>query len=115
MAKARLTQGVTGAVGVAAGTMGGAQMAQMIGQMVNMKYGRDDELESDKLGVRFMAESGYDPRGMIRVMQILAEASGAGKSTEFFSTHPNPENRIERIEEAIRAQFPDGMPQGLDP
>ena len=46
---------------------------------MNMNYGREDELESDDLGVRIMSEAGYDPRGMIRVMEILAEASGGGQ------------------------------------
>jgi predicted Zn-dependent protease len=46
----------------------------MIGQMVNMKYGRNDELQSDQLGVEFMSSAGYDPRAMIEVMHILAKA-----------------------------------------
>ena len=53
IAKDQLTQGITGAVLVAAGGGGGeAQLAMMIGNMVNMKYGREDELQSDWLGVR---------------------------------------------------------------
>ena len=80
-----------------------------------MKYGRDDELESDKLGVRFMVEAGYDPRAMIRVMEILRDAGGGGSQPEFFSTHPNPENRIARIQQAIDELFPNGFPDGLKP
>ena len=34
---------------------------------------------------------------------------------EFYSTHPNPENRIARINEAIQQKFPDGIPPGLTP
>jgi predicted Zn-dependent protease len=79
-----------------------------------MQYGRDDELQSDQLGVRFMAEAGYDPRAMIQVMQILAE-SGGPAPPEFFSTHPNPENRIGRTEAAIAELFPNGVPEGLEP
>ena len=102
LAKQRLTAGLTGAATVAAGSEGIGRMAHMVGQMVNMKYGRDDELESDKLGVRFMVESAYNPRALIKVMEILAEASGgSGRQPEFFSTHPNPENRIEKINEEI--------------
>ena len=112
MAKANLTNGLIGAVAVGAGGADSAQMAAMIGNMVNMKYGRDDELQSDQLGVRFMANSGYDPRAMIGVMEILAEGGSNGQP-EFFSTHPNPENRIQRIEEAIQAEFPNGVPEGL--
>ena len=120
MAKQQLTQGLTGAAVLATydpydpSSYGSAAIAQLIGNMVNMKYGRDDELESDNLGVKFMAEAGYDPNAMIRVMQILADASG-GKSRqpEFASTHPNPENRIARIKEAIQDQYPNGVPAGL--
>lgn len=114
IANAELTEGLTGAVVVASGDARAAQVAQMVGQMVNMKYGRDDELESDKLGVRFMVEAGYDPRAMIRVMEILNEASGGGRQPEFFSTHPNPENRIARIQQAIDELYPNGVPAGLE-
>ncbi len=91
-------------------------IAMMIGNLVNMKYGREDELQSDRLGVRFMAEAGYDPNALIGVMKILEEASGGGGGRpEFFSTHPDPENRIARIQEAIQEEFPNGLPEGLKP
>ncbi len=121
IAKQQLTQGLTGAAVLATydpnnpSSQGSAAVAMMIGQLINMKFGREDELESDRLGVRFMGEAGYDPRGMIRVMQILAEAGGGGRQPEFFSTHPSPENRIGRLEEAIAAEFPGGVPEGLEP
>lgn len=115
LAKANLTQGLSGAVGVAAGDYNSAAVARAVGQLINMSYGRDDELESDVWGVDLMADAGYDPRALIRVMEILAEASGPGRQPEFFSTHPNPENRIARIEAAIRQKFPQGVPDGLQP
>jgi Zn-dependent protease with chaperone function len=52
---------------------------------------------------------------MLQVMQILAEASGGQGPPEFFSTHPNPENRLQRIEAAIQEEFPNGVPEGLQP
>ena len=77
-------------------------MAMLIGQVVNLKYGREDELESDLLGVCFMNDAGYDPQAMLRVMEVLASASdGQARPPEFFSTHPNPENRMEQIQAAI--------------
>ena len=79
IAKARLTEGLTGAAVIAAydpdnpqSSQQSAAIAAMIGQLVNMRYGREDELESDRLGVRFMAEAGYDPRSMVEVMKIKA-------------------------------------------
>ena len=102
MAKQQLTQGLTGAAVIAAGDYGSQQAAQMIANMVNMKYGRDQELQSDDLGVRFMINAGYDPTQMVGVMKILKAASGGGsKNPEFFSTHPDPENRVEKIHESI--------------
>lgn len=115
IAKSSLTQGLIGAVLVASGGGGAAQTAQMIGQMVNMKYGREDELESDTLGVRFMADAGYDPRALKGVMRILAEASGGSGQAEFMSTHPSPENRVAQIEAAIKRTYPGGVPAGLVP
>lgn len=117
-AKQQLTQGLTGAAVIAtydptnASSRNSAQVAQMIGALINMKYGRADELESDKLGVGFVARAGYDPRSLVGVMKILAQSGGRG-GPEFFSTHPNPENRVEKIGEAIQLAFPNGVPAGL--
>ena len=72
-----------------------------IGQNVLLGNGRGDELESDDLGVKFMIDAGYNPREMIEVMRILKAAAGPNRLPEFKSTHPDPENRIEKIEEAI--------------
>lgn len=119
IAKQQLTQGLTGAAVLATydpndpGSRGTAAVAMMIGQLVNMRFGRNDELESDKLGVRFIGDAGYDPRSMIGVMKVLAEASQGNRQPEFFSTHPNPENRIARIEQAIGEKYPSGVPEGL--
>ena len=62
LAKQQLTQGLLGALVVGSGDYTTAQIGQMVGSMINMKYGREDELESDALGIRIMAEAGYDPR-----------------------------------------------------
>lgn len=102
LASSQLTNGLVGAVGVASGDANAAQTAAVIGQLVNMRYGRGDEIQSDTLGVCLMIASGYNPEGMIRVMQVLAEAGGGSGQPEFFSTHPNPENRIAQIETAIQ-------------
>lgn len=118
IAKTQLVEGLTGAAVIAAydpqnpSSAQQAQMAALVGQMITMRYSRTDELESDRLGVRFMADAGYDPRSLIRVMEIL-EAASQSRPPEFFSTHPNPENRIAEIQAAIEAEFPNGVPDGL--
>lgn len=102
MAKTELTSGLTGAAVLASGDYETAQAAKMIGNLINMKYGRDQELESDDFGVRLMVEAGYDAEALIGVMDILERASGGNRKPEFQSTHPSPENRREIIREAIK-------------
>jgi predicted Zn-dependent protease len=113
LAQQQLTQGLAGAVGVAGGDVDSARLAAAIGQLVNMKYGRDAELESDRWGVRIMAEAGYDPRAMLGVMKVLEEAGGAGPP-EFLSTHPKPANRVEYIQQVLETEFPEGIPEGIE-
>lgn len=114
MAKHKLTAGLSGAAGMAGGSYESAQMAQAVGRMVNMRYGRQDELESDRWGVLLTTLAGYDPHSMLGVMTILEQASGGG-TPEIFSTHPKPANRKQYIEQVIAEVFPEGIPSGLNP
>ncbi|MFB0937536.1 MAG: putative Zn-dependent protease [Urechidicola sp.] len=101
IAKQGFTQGILSGVIVGGGDTAG-EMASMIANVINMSYGRDDELESDDLGVKFLIKAGYEPEEMIGVMQILKAAAGPNSIPERMSTHPDPENRIEKIKEAIK-------------
>lgn len=83
----------------------GADMGQVvagIGQNNLLTNGRGDELESDDLGVWLMMQAGYNPYEMIEVMKILKAAAGPNRLPEFKSTHPDPDNRIEKIKESIK-------------
>jgi beta-barrel assembly-enhancing protease len=121
MAQTELTQGLTGAVVLASydpnnpNSQYAGQVAMLVGQLVNLKYSRSDELEADKLGVRLMSQAKYDPRAMVQLMQILEDASQGDRPPEFFSTHPNPENRMTEIQQAIDEQYPQGVPPDLQP
>lgn len=113
LAKARLTQGLVGAAGVAGSSdyssgQAAAMIANLIGSMVNMRFGRADELESDALGVRYMIDAGYDPRALKDVMRILAESRSGSPQPEFLSTHPDPGNRTQRIEQEIETLLGQG-------
>lgn len=109
IAKAQLTQGLTGAAVIAAcdpnrpnGCIATSQMAALVGQLINMKYSRADETEADWLGVCFMSQSGYDPQGMVQVMQVLQSASQGQRQPEFLSSHPDPGNRILQIQQDLQ-------------
>ena len=105
MAKSDFYQGLVGAVATATtdpySGMGAGQIAQYVAQIQQMKFGREDELQSDEFGVKYMIQGGYNPNAMIEVMKILEEASGGARQDEFMSTHPSPENRIAKIKEHI--------------
>jgi predicted Zn-dependent protease len=118
IAKSQLAQGLVGAVGVATSDDQGrgqqaAQLAAFVAQLVQLKYGREDELGADGMGVDLMTGAGYDPRALVGVMKILARAGGGSRQPEFFSTHPDPGNRSERIHARIEQKFPGGVPDTL--
>ena len=113
MAKQGLIQGIAGAAGVFGGDLDSARLAQMVANFTMMKYGRDDELESDRWSVMLSSMAGYDPRAMLIVMDILDEASGGGATPEILSTHPKPANRKQYIEDRIEEFFPAGLPPQL--
>lgn len=104
LAQMELAQGLTGAVTMATydpSNPNAGFIAQAVANMLQLKYGRDQELQSDNLGVRFMMEAGYNPEYLVNVMEVLKQAAGPERTPEFQSTHPDPENRAEKIREAI--------------
>ena len=111
MAKGNLIRGLVSAAGVAGGGYDSSRIASYVGNVVNMKYGRSDELESDKWGVSLMAMAGYHPAAMMDVMDVLEKSSG-GSTPEFMSSHPRPANRKVYIEELIK-DLPPNVLQGL--
>jgi predicted Zn-dependent protease len=122
IAKEKLIGGLTGAVAMGQidprnPTSGAskAAMAALFGKVIGMKYGREDETESDRLGVRIMASAGYDPRSMRKVMEVLKAAASGPRPPEFMSTHPSPETRLEDLDRFIAEIFPNGVPSDLRP
>ncbi|MGB3456760.1 MAG: M48 family metallopeptidase [Litorimonas sp.] len=71
---------------------------------VVLPYGRRQELESDRLGVRYMAKSGYDPYQAVRLWEKMGAESGGSRGPEFLSTHPTPERRAQELSDYITAQ-----------
>lgn len=98
MAKGQLGQMLAAAVGVASNDQRTAMASQMAAQMINLKYGRDDERQSDDLGMQYMTQAGYDPEGMRGVMKVLIEASKGARQPAILASHPNPEERLQTVE-----------------
>jgi predicted Zn-dependent protease len=101
MAKSGLLAGLVNAAVVATsdGTNNHSQIAQMVGQVVQTKYGREHESESDRIGIQLMLEAGYKPEELLSVMKVLAESMGDGqRPPEILSSHPFPETRARQID-----------------
>ena len=64
-----------------------------------LKFGRDDETEADRLGVRYAIGAGYDPRQMAAFFDVLDRMrdEGDGVLPTWLSTHPDPADRESRI------------------
>lgn len=97
---------------IAAALLGGketpayaAALAQGATALVQLSYGRDAELEADRVGLRIMARAGYDPREAVNFWGRMAALGGDG-GIEFFSTHPSNENRINQIRELLPEVMP---------
>jgi predicted Zn-dependent protease len=69
-------------------------------QLLFLKFSRDDERQADDLGMRYMVRSGYDASEMPGVYTMLGRvsaASGGQRVPEWQSTHPDPEDREQRM------------------
>lgn len=75
--------------------LGGAALGS---QLVQSKYGRDAELESDFYGMRYMAEAGYDPQGAIDLQKTFVRLSENKQSdiiSGLFASHPPSQERVD--------------------
>jgi predicted Zn-dependent protease len=70
---------------------------------VLLPFSRNNELEADKLGVDYMHATGYDVKQSIRLWERMGAASSE-RPTEWMSTHPNPETRIQELRSYINAR-----------
>ncbi|AJR06029.1 M48 family peptidase [Photobacterium gaetbulicola] len=68
---------------------------------VLMPYGRAQESESDIIGLRLMAEAGFDPNESVSLWQNMAKASGGNQPPELLSTHPSHSTRIDDLRAEI--------------
>lgn len=69
---------------------------------VLLKFGRNAESDADLLGTRIMSDAGYNPMGMAQFFEKLqAEAGKSSRVQEFFASHPNPENRVKKVQSEI--------------
>ena len=112
VSQALAAQGLLTAGGMVAGTeskrnqiiLGLAGVGAQVGMLY---YSRDQESESDLIGLDIMARAGFDPRQSVNLWQNMKTAAG-GKAAppEFMSTHPSNERRIRDLQANIPKALP---------
>jgi predicted Zn-dependent protease len=87
----------------------GHDLSNLLGGALLSGYGRDHELEADRLGAQYLARSGYDPQAMIRVIGVLKNqeafdaviAKQEGREPSHyhgtFASHPDNDTRLQQV------------------
>ena len=94
-------------IGALAGAIAGAVIGGGLGEVISqgsqfglgtwlMKYSREYERQADIIGVQIMARAGYDPRDLAHMFETIQRQGGSG-GPEWLSSHPNPGNRTQYI------------------
>jgi predicted Zn-dependent protease len=114
MSRGMLLQGLVVAASIA--TQGksyanAAEIGASLGaQLVNQKYGRDAERESDQYGMKYMSRAGYDPQGAVDLQKTFVKLSESNRQdwlSGLFSSHPPSQERVQN-NIRIAASLPKG-------
>ncbi len=101
-------------IGSVLGQIAGAVIGGGVGQIIGagsqigfgagaLRYSRSYETQADILGAQIMANAGYDPRDLANMFQTIAQQSGGGRAPEWLSSHPDPGNRFQKINQEAAA------------
>jgi predicted Zn-dependent protease len=114
MSKGSITQVFVGGLSVLAGVAGGGlgQVAAQLGTIgagaLLASYSRDNEREADALGMEYMVKAGYDPKGMVGLMDMLRSLNKNKPSAIelMFSTHPMSDERYATAVKRVKEDYP---------
>ena len=114
MSQAMLTQVLVGGAAAVVGSQSNAlgdltaQLGSIGAEALLASYSRDNEREADDLGLRYMAAAGYDPRGVVGLMEMLRNLNQQKPNAvqTLFSTHPMSEERYQDALDAVRTRYP---------
>lgn len=101
----QLFQGGLTVASVLTGAGSVADIGQLVGGLVMMRYSRDQEREADLIGLDYLVRGGYDPQALPQALRIIERTAGGKGPPEFLSTHPSSEGRIEALDEKINTTY----------
>ncbi len=96
-------------IAILGGILGDSSLGALVTQLgaftagsVLLKYSRTAETQADVLGTQILYDAGYDPRALAQFFEKLqAQGGPSGSLAQFFSDHPNPDHRVERVDEEV--------------
>ena len=79
-------------------TGGDGELLTSLGvSLLGLKFSRSDEAEADAFAVKYLSDTDYDPKAFGAFFERMMEKEGSMGNLQFLSTHPNPENRVKKI------------------
>lgn len=108
LTKAQYAQLGTDIVGAAGAATAG--ISHYVSGGVLLKYTRTAEVQADVMGTQVLYDAGYDPRALAAFFEKSGVQTRGGNSMDFFSDHPNPDHRIDRIDREVHRLG--GVPEG---
>lgn len=118
---------LAGVIAAGTGVQGSGDLLNVIGTAIVRGYGREHELESDRLGAEYLARTGYDPDAMLDVIRVLKTQEEFEKQRAkeedrepriyhgVFSTHPDNDTRLQQVVASARQlQRPNGSRRSRD-
>lgn len=87
-----------GAAGGAIGQELAGEIAKQFSKIAITGYGRKQELEADRIGIRIANSASYDPEGAVRLFQTLLKLEGGKSSGGLYASHPDTKKRIEQAQ-----------------
>lgn len=76
-------------------------LSDIAGQLIEKGYDRKLEYEADSLSIKFSTATGYDPNGLAKFLEALVGESKAAGVKGWFQTHPQPQDRLDRVKKLI--------------
>ncbi len=119
----RWTAAVQTGAFAAAQVMGSAQVQQLSAvfkdsinditrTLVNSGYARDQEFQADQMALQILTRVGFDPHAFIEMLKALQSRLKPG-GLDFAKTHPDPRDRIAKVEATLKAETPMAIPADL--
>jgi predicted Zn-dependent protease len=84
--------------------LAGASLAAALA--IKLPNSRTAETEADVIGIELAARAGYHPQAAVSLWQKMAKTSGNGSEFDFFSTHPAPDKRIQKLTRLVPKMMP---------